>query len=91
MDFLLIVLLFAALFLIVYYRMTIAYWRAKATGREETGFLAAVSFPTRDGIPPEAMKYLWRYWSAVAALLIILGAGTAYRLPAIREALWALV
>ena len=87
MDILLIVLLFAALFLIIYYRMTIGYWRAKATGREETGFLVAVSFPTREGLPAEARKYYWRYWGAVVLLFVILGAGTAYRLPAIREAL----
>ncbi len=87
MDILLIALLFADLYLIVYYRMMIGYWRAKATGQEESGFLAAVSFPTREGLPAEARKYYWRYWGAVAALLVILGIGTAYRLPAIREAL----
>ena len=86
MDILLIVLLLADLYLIVYYRMTIGHWRAKATGREETGFLAAVSFPSRDGLPAEARKYYWRYWGAVLVLFAILAAGTAYRLPAIREA-----
>ena len=87
MDILLIVLLLADLYLIIYYRMTIGYWRAKATGQEETGFLVAVSFPTREGLPAEARKYYWRYWGAVVMLFVILGAGTAYRLPAIREAL----
>ncbi|MBM3733593.1 MAG: hypothetical protein FJW24_09060 [Acidimicrobiia bacterium] len=87
MDILLIVLLFVAFYLIVYYRMTIGYWRAKTTGQEENGFLAAVSFPVREGLPREAVKYYWRYWMAVAALLAILGMGTAYRLPALREAL----
>ncbi|MBM3580563.1 MAG: hypothetical protein FJX37_01170 [Alphaproteobacteria bacterium] len=87
MDILLIVLLFAVLYLIVYYRITIGYWRAKATGQEESGFLAAISFPVREGLPREAVKYYWRYWVAVAALLVILGMGTAYRLPALREAL----
>jgi hypothetical protein len=86
MDIFLIVLLLADLYLIIYYRMTIGYWRAKATGQAETGFLAAVSFPTRAGLPREAMKYFWRYWVAVIALGILLGIGTAYRLPAIREA-----
>jgi hypothetical protein len=87
MDILLIVLLLADLYLIVYYRLVIGYWRTKATGRKETGFLVAVSFPTREGLPAEARKYFWRYWGAVVLLLGILGAGTAYRLPAIREAL----
>ena len=87
MDIVLIVLLLADLYLIVYYRLVIGYWRAKTTGRKETGFLVAVSFPTREGLPAEARKYFWRYWGAVALLLVILGAGTAYRLPAIREAL----
>lgn len=87
MDILLIVLLFADLYMIMYYRMTIGYWRTKATGQKETGFLVAVSFPTREGLPAEARKYFWRYWGAVAMLFVILGAGTAYRLPAIREAL----
>lgn len=86
MDILLIVLLFADLYMIVYYRMTIGYWRAKATGQDENGFLDAVSFPVREGLPAEARKYYWRYWGAVAALFVILGIGTAYRLPAIREA-----
>jgi hypothetical protein len=87
---LLIVLLFAVFYLIVYYRMTIGYWRAKATGQEENGFLAAISFPVREGLPREAVKYYWRYWFAVAALVIVLGIGTVHRLPAIREALRAL-
>ncbi|MCC7017213.1 MAG: hypothetical protein IT564_08435 [Rhodospirillales bacterium] len=87
MDVLLIVLLLVDLYLIIYYRMTIGYWRAKVTGQEEAGLLVAVSFPTRDGLPREAMKYFWRYWGAVAALAVILSAGTMYRLPAIREAL----
>jgi len=90
-DILLIVLLFVVFYLIVYYRMTIGYWRAKATGREESGFLAAVSFPVREGLPREAIKYYWRYWAAVAALVIVLGVGTMYRLPAIREAMRGLV
>ncbi len=87
MGILLVVLLLADLYLIIYYRMTIGYWRAKATGQEETGFLVAVSFPTREGLPAEARKYFWRYWGAVVLLLVILGAGTAYRLPVIRGAL----
>jgi hypothetical protein len=87
MDILLIVLLFADLYLIIYYRMTIGYWRAKNTGQEEKGFLAAVSFPSRQGLPAEARKYYWRYWGAIAVLFVILGAGTAYRLPVIREAI----
>ncbi len=91
MDILLIVLLFADLYMIVYYRMTIGYWRAKVTGQDENGFLDAVSFPVRKNLPAEARKYYWRYWGAVAALFVILGTGTAYRLPAIREAMRALV
>lgn len=91
MDILLIVLLFADLYLVIYYRMVIGYWRAKATGQDETGFLVAVSFPSREGLPADARKYYWRYWCAFAGLFVILGAGTAYRLPAIREAVRALV
>ena len=87
MDILLIALLFANLYLIIYYRMMIGYWRAKTTGKEETGFLAAVSFPTRSGLPGEGRKYFWRYWGAVILLLVLLSAGTAYRLPAIRQAM----
>ena len=75
------------LYLIVYYRMMIGYWRAKITGKDESGFLAAVSLPSRKELPKDGHKYFWRYWGAVVSLLLLLGAGTVYRLPAIREAI----
>ena len=87
MDILLMALLLADLYLIIYYRMTIGYWRAKVTGQEESGFLVAVSLPSRKELPAEARKYYWRYWGAVVLLIVILSAGTAYRLPVIREAI----
>jgi len=86
MDIVLVVLLLADLYLIVYYRLLVGHWRAKASGKKESGFLVAVSFPSRDGLPDEARKYYRRYWYAVAALVVLLVAGTAYRLPALRQA-----
>jgi hypothetical protein len=90
MDILLVVLILADLYLIVYYRLLVGHWREKASGKKETGFLVAVSFPSRDGLPDEARKYYWRYWCAVAALVVLLVVGTAYRLPALREAVRSL-
>lgn len=86
MDIVLVVLLLADLYLIVYYRLLVGHWREKASGKKESGFLVAVSFPSRDGLPDEARKYYWRYWYAVAALVALLAVGTAYRLPVLRQA-----
>lgn len=79
-------LVLANIYLIVYYRLMVGHWRAKATGRKESGLLAAMSYASREGLPPEGLRYHRRYWCAVAALLVLVIVGTALRLPAIRAA-----
>ena len=86
MDALLIALVVANLYVIVYYRLMVGHWRAEATGHRESGLLAAISYASREGLPPEGVKYFRRYWCAVGVLAALLLAGTAAKLPAIRAA-----
>lgn len=79
-------LVLADLYVIVYYRLMVGHWREKATGRRDAGLLAVVSYPSREGLPAEGMKYYRRYWYAVAALAALVVIATAVRLPAIRAA-----
>lgn len=64
----------------------VGHWRERVTGKRETGLLAAVSYASRENVPPEGLKYVRRYWYAVAVLAILVLAGTAARLGALRAA-----
>jgi hypothetical protein len=86
MDTLFMALVLANLYLIVYYRLMVGHWREKATGRRESGLIAAISYASRENLPAEGMKYFRRYWYAVGALAALVLLGTATRLPAIRAA-----
>ncbi len=79
-------LVLANLYLIVYYRLMVGHWREKATGRRESGLIAAISYASRENLPAEGMKYFRRYWYAVGMLAALVLIGTATRLPAIRAA-----
>lgn len=86
MDALIFFLILADLYLIVYFRLMVGHWRERATGRRESGLLAAISYASRDGLPPEGLKYFRRYWYAVGALAALAFVGTAMRLPVLRAA-----
>ncbi len=79
-------LVLANLYLIVYYRLMVGHWREKATGRRESGLIAAISYASRENLPAEGMKYFRRYWYAVGMLAALVLIGTATWLPAIRAA-----
>ncbi len=79
-------LVLANLYLIVYYRLMVGHWREKATGRRESGLIAAISYASRENLPAEGVKYFRRYWYAVGTLVALVLVGTATRLPAIRAA-----
>ncbi len=79
-------LVLANLYLIVYYRLMVGHWREKATGRRESGLIAAISYASRENLPAEGMKYFRRYWYEVGMLAALVLIGTATRLPAIRAA-----
>jgi hypothetical protein len=86
MDILFMALILANLYLIVYYRLMVGHWREKATGRRESGLIAAISYASREDLPADGMKYYRRYWTAVGTLAALVLVGTATRLPAIRAA-----
>lgn len=86
MDTLLFVLILADLYLIIYFRLMVGHWRERATGRRGSGLMAAISYASRDGLPPEGVKYFRRYWYAVGVLAALVLVGTAMRLPALRIA-----
>lgn len=87
MDALFMALVLADIYLIVYYRLMVGHWREKATGRRDSGLLAAISYASRADLPAEGLKYYRRYWLAVAALAGLVLVATLVRLPAIRAAL----
>ncbi len=86
MDSLFMALIFANLYLIVYYRLIVGHWREKATGRKDSGLLAAISYASRENLPADGIKYYRRYWYAVGALAALVLVGTAMRLQVIRAA-----
>jgi hypothetical protein len=86
LDTLIFVVILADLYLIVYFRLMVGHWRERATGRRESGLLAAISYASREGLPPEGLRYFRRYWCAVGALVVLVLVGTATRLPALRAA-----
>lgn len=79
-------LILANLYLIVYYRLMVGHWREKETGRRDSGLIAAISYASRENLPAKGMKYYRRYWYAVGGLAVLVLAGTATRLPALRAA-----
>lgn len=79
-------LLIADLYLIVYYRLMVGHWRAKVTGRKESGLLAAISYASRESLPAEGLRYYRRYWCSVGVLAALVIVATVVRLPAIRAA-----
>jgi hypothetical protein len=89
MEALVLVLVVADIYLIVYYRLMVGHWREKATGRRESGLVAAISYASRKDLPPEGLRYYRRYWYAVGALAAIVLIATAVRLPALRAAFGA--
>jgi hypothetical protein len=86
MDTLVFLLILADLYLIVYLRLMVGHWRGKATGKHESGLLAAISYASREGLPPEGLRYYRRYWAAVTVLAALITIATVIRLPALRAA-----
>jgi len=86
MDTLFMALVIVNLHVIVYYRPMVGHWREKATGRKESGLLAAISYASRQDLPEEGIKYYRRYWYSVGTLAAMVLFGTVMRLPAIRAA-----
>lgn len=86
MEALFIALVVADIYLIVYYRLMVGHWRAKATGRKESGLMAAIGYASRKDLPAEGLPYYRRYWYAVGVLAALVLVATAIRLPAMRAA-----
>lgn len=89
MDWLFFIVLIANIFAIVYFRLMVGYHRERATGERDAGFMAAISYPSRRGLPEEGLRYRRRYWWAVAVLFALVLTALAWRLPHIGAALSA--
>jgi hypothetical protein len=76
-------MLFAAIminvYLVVFYRLMIGYYIKEKTGREDCGFAAVCSLPSRRDLPEAGLRYYRRYWSALATLALLAAAGVVSR------------
>jgi hypothetical protein len=86
MDWLFVAALIANIFALVYFRLMVGYYRERATGERDSGFLAAISYPSRRGLPEEGLRYWRRYWWAIAALAVLVTAALVLRLPHLTSA-----
>lgn len=84
MDALLLGLLFADLYLIVYYRLLIGQLQARASGRPDRGgVLRLFTLPSRGHLAPRHQKYYRRYWLAVAGFGVLVAVALWLRYPAL--------
>jgi len=83
MDWLIAALIIVNLYVIVYFRLMIGHRGRPATGGGGAGLLLVLSFPSRDGLGEEGLRYYRKYWFALLALVLLVVTGAIIRFPAI--------
>lgn len=68
----LVILLIASVYALLYYRLLCKYFYEKTLGIKESAFGAIFSLPPYKQLPPEARKYHKRYWFALIVMLFII-------------------
>jgi hypothetical protein len=57
-------------YVIIYYRLLVSFYYQKTANVKESALGAMFSLPPYSALPAKEKKYVWRYWAAVAVLLI---------------------
>lgn len=79
MEWVLLAAIFIDIYVIVFYRLMIGFYLKQETGREDRGFAAVFSLPSRHDLPEAGLRYCRRYWSALAVLVLLAAAGVLSR------------
>lgn len=79
MELVLFIAIIINIFLIVYYRLMVAFYVQQENTTQDDGFLTMFSLPSKRDLPEAGLPYYRRYWIAVATLALLIGAGVVSR------------
>ncbi len=79
MESMLLAAVFIDIYLIVFYRLMIGFYRKQTTGREDRGFAVVFSLPSGRDLPEAGLRCYRRYWFAIAMLALFIAAGVVSR------------